>query len=593
MRYDRRKEDNILQTIIDIGIALSAERDHDKLMERILFEAKRVCNADAGTLYLRTDDDRLKFEIMRTDSLNLKKGGSSGEEGMPAPINIHDPDTKEPNFNNIASYSALTGAIVNIPNAYESDTFDFGGVREFDRRTGYRSISFLTVPMKSFRGEVIGVIQLLNAMDRESGQVVPFPQGIEPLIASLTSQAAVALDNQNLLLAEKNLLDSFITVIAGAIDAKSPYTGSHCQRVPTLMMMLAEEAHDSKEEAFKTFRLDDTQRYEIEIAALMHDCGKVTTPEFVVDKATKLETLYDRIHEIRTRFEVLKRDAEIECLRGILDGGDEAALKQHLERELAALDDDFAFIAGANRGGEFMTEEDTRRLEELAGRTWTRTIDNRLGVSLEELKRMQRKPARPLPVEEPLLADRDDHIIERPEADHIPIDNPYGFKMDEPDHEYNRGELHNLSVRKGTLTEEERYRINHHMIQTVIMLEQLPFPRHLKNVPEIAGGHHETMVGTGYPRRLWKDKMSLPARMMAIADIFEALTACDRPYKRAKTLSESLEILWRMKHDRHIDPDIFHLFLQSGIYLRYAEEFLTREQIDEVDISRYLDELEG
>lgn len=590
MFQERRKEDNTFKRMIDIGIALSSERDHNRLMELILLETKDLCNADGGTLYLRTEDNRLKFEIMRTDSLKFAKGGTTGEKITFPPLNIFDPETGKPNSHNIATHVAITGETVSIEDAYKTDQFDFTGTKKFDEGTGYRSKSFLTVPMKNHDGDVIGVIQLLNAQDPNTGEVIAFNTDIQPLIESLTSQAAVALDNQNLLLAQKKLLDSFIAMIAGAIDAKSPYTGGHCQRVPVLAMMLADKACESTDGIFSDFGMSPDERYEMEIAALLHDCGKVTTPEYVVDKATKLETIYDRIHEIRTRFEVLKRDAEIDCLKAIIDGGDEKALKAELEKNLAKIDDDYAFLANANIGGEFMSDEDIERVKTMAGITWTRTLDDRIGVSHEELKRMEVTPAKPLPAEEPLLSDRPEHVIERDLANKISADNPFGFKMNEPVDMYNRGELYNLCIQKGTLTTEERYKINHHMVQTITMLGQLPFPKHLKRVPEMAGGHHETMIGTGYPRRLKKEDMTLPARMMAIADIFEALTACDRPYKKAKTLSESLKILWFMKKDQHIDPDLFELFLKSGVYKDYANKFLMESQIDEVDISQYLED---
>lgn len=590
MLQERRHEDNTFKRMIDIGIALSSERDHNRLMELILLETKDLCNADGGTLYLRMPDDTLKFEIMRTDSLNFAKGGTTGEEINFPSLQLYDAKTGKANNANVATHVALNGETVSIPDAYKTDEFDFSGTKKFDEGTGYHSKSFLTVPMKNHDGDVIGVIQLLNAQDRSSGEVIAFDPEIQPLIESLTSQAAVALDNQNLLLAQKQLLDSFIAMIAGAIDAKSPYTGGHCQRVPELAMMLADKACEATEGLFKDFNLNEDERYEMQIAALLHDCGKVTTPEYVVDKATKLETIYDRIHEIRTRFEVLKRDAEIACLQAIIDGGDETRLKTELSNKLAKLDDDFAFIANANIGGEFMTDDDIDRVKALAATTWTRTLDDRIGVSHEELKRMEREPAKPLPVEEALLSDRPEHVIDRDKANKISEDNPFGFKMNEPTDMYNRGELYNMCIQKGTLTPEERYKINHHMVQTVTMLGQLPFPKHLLQVPEIAGGHHETMIGTGYPKGLSKEDMSIPARMMAIADIFEALTACDRPYKKAKTLSESIKILWFMKKDQHVDPDLFELFLKSGVYKEYAEESLMESQIDEVDISQYLED---
>jgi len=321
---------------------------------------------------------------------------------------------------------------------------------------------------------------------------------------------------------------------------------------------------------------------------MLHDCGKVTTPEYVVDKATKLETLYDRIHEIRTRFEVLKRDAEIDCLKAIAAGGDAPKLKEALIARLKTLDEEFAFVAGCNEGGEFMAPEKIARLKAIASRTWQRTLDDRLGVSREEGRRMARRPPAPLPATEFLLADKPEHVIERGTQDQMPEDNPWGFKVKVPSNLYNRGELYNLSITRGTLSEEERYKINDHMAQTIIMLTKLPFPKHLKSVPELAGGHHEKMDGTGYPKRLLGGTMSVQARIMAIADIFEALTAADRPYKKGKKLSEAIEIMARMKKEKHIDPDLFDLFLESGVYRDYAERYVGRQYIDPVDVGAYI-----
>ena len=575
--------------LIDIGIALSAERDINRLMEMILLEAKGICNADGGTLYIRTPDDCLKFEIMRTDSLKIAMGGTTGKPISFPPLRMKDPQTGAPNHKNVASHAALSGQSVNIADAYESDKFDFSGTKKFDEGTGYRSKSFLTVPLKNSQNEVIGVLQLLNAQDRKAGQVIPFGADVQPLVEALASQAAVALDNRQLLEAQKKLLDSFIELIAGAIDAKSAYTGGHCQRVPELTKMLAQAACDSNSPPFKDFTLNEDQWYELHIGAWLHDCGKVTTPEYVVDKATKLETIYDRIHEIRTRFEVVKRDAVIEYLRAVLDGkGDADTLRGELEAKLSKLDDDYAFIAEANIGGEFMAPEKVERVKQIAAIKWKRTLDDRIGVSHEELQRMIRTPAPELPVEESLLADKEEHIIYRDSSATYAPDNKWGFKLDVPEHLYNRGEVYNLCIGRGTLTAEERFKINDHIVQTIRMLEELPFPKHLSRVPEYAGGHHETLVGTGYPRKLNKDEMSIPARIMAIADIFEALTAADRPYKKAKKLSEAIKILSFFKKDQHVDGELFDLFLTSGIYKQYAEKYLKPEQIDEVDISQFV-----
>ena len=585
-----KQEASSFERLIEVGIALSAEQDPDRLMETILLEAKELSNADGGTLYLSDENGNLKFEIMRTDSLNIAMGGTTGKEITFPPVRLRDPETGEENRGNVASCAALTGESINIQDAYESDEYDFTGTKKFDEGTGYRSKSFLTVPMKNSKEEIIGVLQLLNAQDKDSGDVISFGSDIQPLIEALASQAAVALDNKQLLDAQKLLLDSFIKLIASAIDAKSPYTGGHCQRVPELTLMLAKAACEAKDGPYTDFSLNDDDWYELEIAALLHDCGKVTTPEYVVDKATKLETIYDRIHEIRTRFEVVKREAEIEYYKAIVDGkGDPEKCRAELDERLAQLDDDFAFIAESNIGGEFMAPERIERVKEIANITMTRTLDNRLGVAYEEKKRWDRTPAPELPVVENLLSDREDHVVYRETEDPAANkDNEYGFKLDVPEHKFNLGEVYNLCIARGTLTAEDRYKINDHIVQTIIMLETLPFPEHLKRVPEMAGGHHEKMDGTGYPKKLNDSDMSVAARIMAIADIFEALTAADRPYKLTKKLSDSVKIMSFMKKDAHIDAGLFELFLTSGIYKEYAEKFLKPEQIDDVDITEYI-----
>ena len=406
-------------------------------------------------------------------------------------------------------------------------------------------------------------------------------------IKALTDTSSITLETRELIKSQKELFEAFIQLLAGAIDAKSAYTGGHCERVPELTKMLARAACNQKEGVFSGFQLDDKEWEAVHIAAWLHDCGKIVTPVEVVDKATKLEMIYDRIHEVRMRFEVLKRDAEIHCLKKIAEGENEAAAREALAMETNSLDDDFAFIASCNEGGEFMSNEKIERLRAIAAKTWTRTIDNRMGTSVEERQRMG--PAEtPLPVDETLLADKPEHCYVRKEHDKMPENNPWGFKMPEPKLLYNKGELYNLSVGRGTLSEEDRYKINEHITQTIMMLTALPFPKHLRTVPEIAGGHHEKMDGTGYPKRLKQDELSPVARMMAIADIYEALTAVDRPYKKGKTISEAIKIMSFMKKDKHIDADLFELFLRSGIYLEYAKSYLNPNQIDEVDIEKYL-----
>lgn len=416
----------------------------------------------------------------------------------------------------------------------------------------------------------------------------PFDSGIKEIHSLITAFFLMKTKIRRLLEQQRRLFDEFTKLIAGAIDAKSPYTGGHCARVPIIAEMLAEAACKSEKGPFTDFSMDTAdQRWEFEVAAWLHDCGKVTTPEYVVDKATKLETIYNRIHEIRMRFEVLLRDARIDYYRKRLRGnGDPRVLEAELIETQKQIADDFAFVAECNIGGEFMADEKIERLQRIAARTWVRHLDDRIGISQDEAALKNRQPAPRLPVVEQVLADKPEHRI--PRADPTAFnDNPHGFTMTVPDLKYNLGELYNLGIRKGTLSPEDRFKINEHIIQTIIMLGRLEFPEYLENVPEFAGAHHETMNGTGYPRGLKKEQMSIPARIMAVADIFEALTATDRPYKTPKRLSEALRIMSLMRDDQHIDADLFDLFLSSGVFQTYAEKYLDPNQIDAVDVNQY------
>jgi HD-GYP domain-containing protein (c-di-GMP phosphodiesterase class II) len=518
-----------LAELNEIGIALSQEKDLNRLLETILVAAQRITHADGGTLYRRhaTDRDTLHFEIIRTDSLGVAMGGTTGTAIPFGPLPLRDAAGRE-NNSMVAAYAVLNDRTVNIADAYREAGFDFSGTKAFDLRTGYRSQSFLTVPMKNHEGEVIGVLQLINARDPATGGIVAFTATDQSLAESLASQAAVALTNRLLMLQLENLFESFITLINQAIDDKSAYTGGHCKRVPELTMMLAEAAHATRTGPLAPWSMDDKDRYELKIAGLLHDCGKITTPVHVVDKATKLQTIHDRIELLDTRFEVLRRDAEITRLRGLaLPDADVAALDAAHAARLAEIEADQLFLHACNTGSEAMQPADQERV----------------------------------------------HAISRKYA----AAGSAGF--------LSADEAKNLSIRAGTLTPEERQIINHHIEVTIKMLEALPWPKHLKNVPEFAGGHHERMDGKGYPRGLTRDQMSVQARIMGIADIFEALTARDRPYKKGLTLTEALRILGRMRLDGHVDPDLFDIFIRERVYLRYAEQFLDPRQIDPVDVA--------
>lgn len=394
---------------------------------------------------------------------------------------------------------------------------------------------------------------------------------------------------QKLQHAQKELMDSFIKLIAGAIDAKSRYTGGHCARVPELSMMLARVASESNENAFKDFKLESEDEYrELDIASWLHDCGKVVTPEYVVDKATKLETINNRIHEIRTRFEVIHRDLTIKALNKKLDGEDPEKVDTWLKKEHEKLFDEFELIATSNVGAEFMDQGAIDQIKKIAQRTWTRNFDITLGLAHEEKKRALKDNPQ-TPAIEQLLSDKKRHIIPRDYFDFEKY-KKMGFTREIPKELYNLGELYNLCISRGTLTKEERFKIEEHVMMTIEMLEHLPFPENLKNVPLYAGAHHETLIGTGYPRGLTIDSMPIPSRIMAIADVFEALTSSDRPYKTPKKLSEAIKILSFMVKDQHLDRDLFELFLTSGIYKEYAKDYLHEFQIDDVDITQYLQE---
>jgi HD-GYP domain-containing protein (c-di-GMP phosphodiesterase class II) len=554
--------------------SLSGESDIDRLLDRVTDETMKASHADAAVIYLLADNET----ELNAQSPRFANREASGDTSLPAL-------TLDGSSSNRLLDSFLNQEVV-IEQLGKDQVGDHPLLSLRDA-LGAENLTAIVLPLTNRDNAGSGLLCLLYSERNQSLKNALSPEHIG-FTQALSGFAAVSMESRQLLKMQKNLLQSFIELIASAIDAKSPYTGGHCQRVPELTKMLAAAACDSQDPRFKTFTLSDDEWEELHIAAWLHDCGKVTTPEYVVDKSTKLETIYDRIHEIRMRFEVLKRDAEIDYWKQLSKGGNAQQLESELEAKLAQLDDDYAFVATCNEGGEFMAEEKIARLNEIAARTWRRTLSDRIGVSWEEGLRKQRSPEAELPTQEALIADKEEHIIYRDESEVIPEENPWDFKLDTPRHRYNRGELYNLSVARGTLANEERFKINDHMVQTIIMLNQLPFPKHLRNVPSIAGGHHETMIGTGYPKKLRREDMSLTARMMAIADIFEALTAADRPYKKAKTLSESIRIMNFMKKDQHIDPDLFELFLQSGVYLEYARKFLAEAQIDEVDIADYV-----
>jgi HD-GYP domain-containing protein (c-di-GMP phosphodiesterase class II) len=516
-----------LEQLIDIGIALSAEKDTSRLLEKILLGAKSITHADGGSLFL-THNNLMTIEIFQSDSLGIFFNDCDNNFLDKPSVPLYLKNGK-PNLHNVVSYSYHNDRTVNIHDAYDTDNFDFSGTKEFDRKNRYRSKSFLSVPLKNHQSETIGVLQLINALDPVTQEIVDFDPVSERLTEALASQTATVLTKQALITDLENMFESMIKLVATAIDEKSPYTGGHCRRVPELTMMIAEAAHNTDHGYLRDFQLNEADRYELTIASWLHDCGKITSPEYVIDKATKLETIFDRIYLVETRFEVIKRDQEIALLKQQLaecQGNDSLSTPRQdvLQAYITQLNEDFAFIKHCNIGGEFMTEADTQRLQSLKTLNWR--LNN---------------------VDTPLITDE---------------------------------ELYNLAISRGTLTAEERKIINNHINATIDMLKAIKFPKHLQKVTEYAGGHHERVDGRGYPNGLTREQMSIPARVMAIADIFEALTAKDRPYKKGKKLSEALAILKKMKEDNHIDPDLYDAFIAHKVYKTYAKMFLDDFQID-------------
>jgi HD-GYP domain-containing protein (c-di-GMP phosphodiesterase class II) len=535
-KKDKHKSNktNPLEHLIAIGIELSAEQDTNKILEDILLSAKSISNADGGTIYSITDDNQLKFETLLNDELGMYLGGTTGTP-IPFPTIPLYQDGK-PNKKALVALAAATNTLVNIEDAYEVKEYDMTGARNMDKQTGYRTKSVLTIPMANHEGDLNGVMQLINAQD-EQGNVISFDQECVHLIRTLASLAAIALTNRQLIDGMEELFQSITRLIAKAIDEKSPYTGGHCRRVPELTLMIADAVHETDNGPLANFCMTDKDRYELSIAGWLHDCGKIAIPEAVMDKSTKLEMLFDRIELVDCKIEVVKRDLVIANQQAMLEayktGNSTLAeqLENSCEEKLKQLDEDREFLRIANIGGEYMAPQMQQRVVDI-------------GHSFH---------------------------IEIAGANHQLL---------------SEGEIYNLKIARGTLTEEERLIINHHMDITIDMLESLPFPKHLANVPEYAGGHHEKMDGTGYPKGLKKHEMSVQARLMAIADIFEALTASDRPYKKAKMISECLFIMGKMKLGNHIDPELFDIFVDKKVYQQFADKFLDADQIDEIDVSK-------
>lgn len=560
-----------LKRFLDINTALSLEKNYDKLLDTVLQETMGTVGASVGIIYLLSADEK-QLLPSAANCVYAECGGKPGASGL---LGSLQPIERA----NAGQAKYLAAAIRGVPQISSAPREDWPSER-MRELLGSRKMHLITTPLV-YNRKVTGVLCLYrdNENKEPNGDMLSF-------IGRLSGGAAVAIENHRLIYEQKKLFNAFIRLLAGSIDSKSHYTGGHCQRVPVIAKILALAVDKADEGPFAKFHINGNGWEVLRISSWLHDCGKIITPEHVVDKATKLETVYNRIHEIRMRFEVLKRDAEISFCRSMLQGGDPHMAHERFLAECRQLDDDFAFLAKCNIGEEGVTPEHIRRLKKIAARTWKRTISDRLGLSEAEKKRKEAAPEGPLPAIEPLLADKQEHLIKTEPLGNITGNSgarEFSSTFPAPEYRYNFGEITNLSIPWGTLTGEERYQVNNHVVQTIFMLSHLPFPQEYGDIVEIAGSHHERMDAGGYPRGIGKENMKVEARIIAIADVFEALTAADRPYKKAKTLSEALAIMSKMAKSGHLDPDLFAVFIQSGAYRKYADLFLEAFQLDEVD----------
>jgi len=518
-------------------LSFVGESDCELLLDKIVDYAMNIASADGALLYTR-EDNVLNFARVRLEANGFSFTQQSDTKSIPG-LPLYNQDTNLAGHHCAVTNVALTGDVINIDNIYTQTDYDFSGTIQMDERYDYQTKSVLIVPLKECHDEVIAVLVLFNAIDPETEEVGPFPTYIAKVIEALAMQGGAVYNNHRQKSAQKDLFESFVRSIANAIDAKSPYTSGHCKRVPVLHEMIAEAACDSKAGVFADFAMTEDEKYELRLAAWLHDCGKIAIPEHIMDKATKLEGLKNGISEIATRIEIVKRDLEISCLKKTLMMPERAKeYRRECADKVRSMDENREYLTELNYPDARASDETVQRVRAIGGIKWT-GWDGRQNNLLGET------------------------------------------------------EIENLSIRQGTLNDSERKIINSHINITIDMLGHLKLPSGLKNIPEIASAHHERVDGTGYPLGLTGVEMSDKAKMLAVADIFEALTASDRPYKRAKTLNQAMAILAYMRDDNHIDSDIFNLFLESKVWLKYAIQHIDPILIDQVDVNRYRRDYSG
>lgn len=527
----------------EIGAALSAEHDTGKLLDMILTKCREITSSDAGSLYVVEEDEQdikklqlksvgdepvvrdaecrrhMRFKLAQNDSVSLP----------------FREVTMEINEKSIAGYVALTGLPINIEDAYHlPEGVPYNINRKFDEDSGYRTKSILAVPMRNQKGDVVGVVQLINAkrdfksklasIAAVTDQVVPFTVRQQEIVASLASQAAVAYENSQLYQAIQQLFEGFVRASVVAIESRDPTTSGHSFRVANLTVALAEAVDRAENGPYANIRFSRSEMKEIRYASLLHDFGKVGVREEVLVKAKKLYPA--QLDVIRQRFQFVKRSMETEALRSRLDyvlekGRDEYLQKQpefdqQLTSQLAEMDKWFQIILSANEP-TILADGSFEILNDIASRYYK---------DYES-------------AEYPLL---------------------------------NEQEVRLLSIRKGSLDDAERLQIESHVVHTFNFLQQIPWTKEIRSIPEIARRHHEKLNGKGYPYKLSAPEIPVQTRIMTISDIYDALCAVDRPYKKAVNLDRALEILGFAVKDGEIDAGLFELFKEAKVFERWKIE---------------------
>lgn len=500
--------------IMKINLEISSEKNKDKLLENILTLSRRLTNAQAGTLYIKSKDEKsLDFKVIQNDKLKTFMGGTKDRvtwTGLP----IYLEDGRE-NDSMVAVICYTKKETINIENVYENKIYSFEGTKSFDKSTGYLSKSMIVIPLIDHEGDVIGVLQLINKTIDEN--IVKFSELDEKILASLASQAAITLNNMNLVSSLEEFINAYVSTIAKAIDAKSSHTKEHIFKVEKIALLLT-EAIDKDKTIYKNVEFCKNDYKQIALAAWIHDIGKISIPEYILDKATKLDMFVNRIELIEQRFEIIKKDKEIEYLKNLIS-------KKEFEDYISQMNSYLAFLQKINIGSEFMHKEDKALLDKIS--TFTYHINGE---------------------EKPLIT---------------------------------QNEYYNLSIQKGTLNTQEIEKVRSHAQLSLDMISELPFPKRYKDVLDIACNHHEKLNGKGYPRGLNAEQISIKDRIMILADIFEALTTASRPYKKElMKLSQIKEILTKMANNYEIDKDLLEFFFQHEILKEYAKEELQEEQID-------------